>query len=324
VTAHVSDYGEITIEVFLSMQGTLPFDVFIKLDETRILQIFKKGDKVNPERFRSYQEKGVNALYIHRSDRREYIFATERLLQKILITEPMNHPDAARAIEELSEQTLYEIYEDHIFDDHSFRRSQEVVKTYVQLLKKDIRTLTNFINLSKNESYMCRHSIATSVMAILIARADANINDRTLQIIGLGGLLHDLGMVRLPTELWDVDRRLTPEEWVQIKMHPGYSKELIKAVKQFPDEVLMVLEQHHESFDGSGYPRGLEADGIYYPARVVAIADAFSALTTRRGGRSLYKPDDALALLMTERNKYDPKLLAVFEKLLNPKKKAAA
>jgi len=93
--------------------------------------------------------------------------------------------------------------------------------------------------------------------------------------------------------------------------------EMISEMKDFPTEVKLVIEQHHENWDGSGYPKGLRQTEIFYAARVVAIADAFSALTTKRGGRSLYKPEDALALLLTEPRKFDPNLIKAFRSLFN-------
>ena len=169
-------------------------------------------------------------------------------------------------------------------------------------MKTDVKVLTQFIQLCRNETYMVRHSIATSVIAILIARASDNINDRTLQIVGLGALLHDVGMSSLPAEINDVDRKLNDAEWAEVKRHPQLASGLVGSVKRFPDEVSLILEQHHKNYDGSGYPRGLHGDEIYFPARIIAIADCFSALTTRRGGRSLFSPEEeALALLQTEK-----------------------
>ncbi|MCB0394808.1 MAG: HD domain-containing protein [Bdellovibrionales bacterium] len=319
-----SDYSQINIENFFNMSGELPFNVFVRLGEGKFTKIFKKGDKVDRERFISYQEKGVKELFIHKTERREYIGATERLLRKLASQDNISPEEARQAVEELTEQTIFEIYEDKIFDEHSVRRAGQVVQSYVDNMKKDVRSLAFFISLSRNETYMCRHSIATAVFALLLAKADTNMNEKLLNIIGMGGLLHDIGMSQLPEGIDDIDRKLTDEEWDQIKQHPLGSAQMARQVKSFPTEVITVLLQHHENWDGSGYPRGLKREEIFYPARVVAIADSFSALTTRRGGRSLYTPQDAVALMQSEEGKYDPKLLSKFAELLGAVKKQAA
>ncbi len=321
----INEYSQISIDNFLSMTGELPFGVYIKISDTKFTLVFKRGDKVDFERFKKYANKGVKELYIHKSERREYITATEVLVNKVQANPNALAADPHTAIEELTEQTMFEIFEDKIFDEASLRRSQVVVRSYIDLLKQDPKSLAIFINLSREESYPCRHAIATAVFSVLLARAHDNVNEKTLMIIGLGGLLHDIGMSKLPDGIEDINRKLTPEEWSGVKKHPHYGLEMIKDLREFPEEVKLVIEQHHESWDGTGYPRGIKATEIYYPARVVAIADAFSALTTKRGGRSLYKPEDALALLLTEHRKYDPTLIKAFRSLfgVNTAKKTA-
>lgn len=299
------------------MSGEIPFGVYVKISDDKFTLIFKKGDKMDVERFGKYAEKGVKELYIHKAERRDYIIATEVLMNRIQANPTAPIGDAHKVVEELTEQTMFEIYEDKIFDEASLRRAQVIIKSYLDILKNDPRGLATFINLSREETYPCRHAIATSVFSVLLARAHENQNEKTLMIIGLGGLLHDVGMAKLPDGIDDVNRKLTPQEWSKVKTHPNLGLEMIKDIKGFPEEVKFVIEQHHENWDGTGYPKSLRATEIFYPARVVAIADAFSALTTKRGGRSLYKPEDALALLLTEHRKYDPQLIKAFRSLFN-------
>lgn len=320
--ASIGEYSEINIDNFFNMQGSLPFAVYIRIGDNKFTKIFHQGDTVDRNRFETYSQKGVNELFIHKQERREYIAATERLVKKILSSVPMTNEAAKQAVEELTEQTMFEIYEDKVFDEHSVRRAQTIIKSYIETLKTDPKSLATFLNLSRNETYPCRHGISTAVFSILLARAAENTNDKTLMTVGLGGLLHDIGMSQIPKEIDDVNRKLTREEWAKVKQHPSLGIALINEMSVFPEEVKMIIHQHHERWDGSGYPQGLKGSAIFYPARIVAIADSFSALTTRRGGRALYSPEDALAMLSTEQGKYDPQLQRIFNSLFS--KKAAA
>ena len=318
-----SEFCEINIDNFFNMKGEMPFDVYVRLSDSKFTKIFKRGDTIDRSRFEVYAAKGVNELYVHRSERREYIAATERLVQRILQKGELSGSEAKKAVVELTEQTLFEVFDDHVFDEETVRRAQTTVRVYVELVSSDVRTLASFINLAKNQSYLCRHSIATAIFGVLLARGDSNVNDKTLTIVGLGGLLHDIGMSELPNEINEVDRRLSPEEWAKVKQHPALGIRMIEKSTNCPNEIRIVLEQHHEYWNGRGYPRGIKGEEIFYPARVVSIVDSFSALTTRRGGRALYSPEDAIALMSTEEGKYDQKLLRKFAGLLNLKKKAA-
>jgi putative nucleotidyltransferase with HDIG domain len=315
-----NDHCEITIEIFLKMTGHLPYDVFIELSPHKYTKIFKRNDLIDSGRLENYFQKGVKKLFILRKDRRSYIQCTERLIKRLMDQKSIDTVEASRAIEELSEQTLFEIFEDKIFDETTLKAAQGIAKTYVQWLNKDIGVLSKFLTLCRNETYIVRHSITTSVMAILLARADSNVTDKTLELVALGGLLHDIGMANLPAEINDVDRKLSPTEWEAVKSHPHLARDLFQNAKTFPSDLLQIIEQHHENYDGTGYPAGIKGESIFYPARIVAIADCFSALTTKRGGRSLFGPGDAISVLRTEGRKYDPKLLSVFETLLNPKR----
>jgi HD-GYP domain-containing protein (c-di-GMP phosphodiesterase class II) len=319
------DYCEISIENFFNMKGEMPFDCFIQLGPNKYTKIFKRGDIIDRKRFELYQTKGVKQMFILRTDRREYIAATERLVNKILSQKDISTMQAKEAIEEMTEQTLFEIFDDKIFDEDTIRRAHTTAKIYVQMLAADVRTLAGFINLARNETYLCRHSIATSIFGLLLAKGAENQNEKLLTIIGLSGILHDVGMSKLPKEINDADRKLTNDEWALVKAHPLVASKMVQPIEAFPVEVQTTIEQHHEYWNGKGYPKGLKGEEIFYPARIIAIADSFSALTTRRAGRSLYSAEDALAIMMTEEgSKYDPRLLRTFIQLFAASKKKTA
>src|SRR5436305_8494071 len=155
----MNEFSQITLEVFFNMTGALPFDVYIRLSDTKFMRIFKRGDAIDRDRFQTYAAKGVDTLFIQRSDRRDYIAATERLFKRMVAKENITTTEASQALQEFTEQTLYEIYEDKTFDEQSMRWSQEIVRAFVTLLKTDVKVLTGFIHLSRNEIYMCRHGI---------------------------------------------------------------------------------------------------------------------------------------------------------------------
>lgn len=316
------EYCEISIDNFFNMNGEMPFDCYIYLASNKYTKIFKRGDQVDRKRFELYQKKGVRQLFILRVDRREYIAATEMIVTRILSEKDMSTAKAKEAIGEMAEQTLFEIFDDRIFDEESIRRANKMAKIYVDMLTNDIRSLAGFINLARNETYLCRHSIATSIFGLLLAKADDNQNEKTMMIVGLAGLLHDVGMSKMPKEINDADRKLTNDEWAMVKSHPMIASKMIDSIPAFPAEVKMAIEQHHEFWNGKGYPKGVKGDEIFYPARIIAIADSFSALTTRRGGRALYSPENALAIMSTEDgSKYDPKLLKTFIQLFAASRK---
>jgi HD-GYP domain-containing protein (c-di-GMP phosphodiesterase class II) len=96
-----------------------------------------------------------------------------------------------------------------------------------------------------------------------------------------GAYLHDLGKINISKELLVADNKLTKEQWEELKKHPQDSADIIKQIDGF-EEVVPIVLQHHEKYDGSGYPQGLKGEQISYLARILTVVDSFDAMTNQR------------------------------------------
>ncbi len=115
------------------------------------------------------------------------------------------------------------------------------------------------------------------------------LSQSELYRLDLGSLLHDIGKVEVPVEILQKPGKLTPEEWNCIKRHPSLGREILATTHV--KEAGIVVEQHHERMDGSGYPYGLSGKNILTEAYIVAVADTFDAMTTDRPYRKAL-PDE--------------------------------
>jgi putative nucleotidyltransferase with HDIG domain len=158
-------------------------------------------------------------------------------------------------------------------------------------------------------NYLYYHAVVVSVFSVLLGRALGQFDSKTLEMIGLGGFLHDIGRTQIPQELNESVRPFTPDEWKVMKSHPKLGLDMLKATKQIPDEVRYIVYQHHEQPGGGGYPNGLRGPVIYPPARIVAICDSFSALLSARPFRKAYSVEEALKIMQAEAGKFDKVLL---------------
>ncbi|MFQ5877359.1 MAG: HD domain-containing phosphohydrolase [Acidobacteriota bacterium] len=109
-------------------------------------------------------------------------------------------------------------------------------------------------------------------------------------------LLHDIGKLAIPDYLLNKPGRLSHIEFQKVKAHPGVAAEILAEI-DFPDQVVPIIRHHHERWDGSGYPEGLRAEEIPHGARILAVADAFDALTSDRAYRARKSHEEACALL---------------------------
>ncbi|MEV7419271.1 HD-GYP domain-containing protein [Streptomyces sp. NPDC089919] len=141
-----------------------------------------------------------------------------------------------------------------------------------------IRALVQAVDIK--DRYTRGHSERVGQASAMIARELGMPEDR-LEVVRFAGILHDVGKLGVPTRLLRKDGPLTPDERRVIELHPEYGHEMVRGIG-FLGEARSAILHHHERVDGSGYPYGLHGDQIPAVARVVAVADAFDAMTSTR------------------------------------------
>jgi putative nucleotidyltransferase with HDIG domain len=149
--------------------------------------------------------------------------------------------------------------------------------------------------LDARDPYTAGHSERVSTLSVLIGR-ELRMSAAELDVLRLGALLHDIGKIGVSDEILRKPTALTPEEFEQIKRHPGLGARILRQVP-FLAPHLPIVELHHERPDGLGYPYGLRGDDIPLAARIVHVADAFDAMTSARAYRRALARSEAIAEL---------------------------
>jgi len=135
--------------------------------------------------------------------------------------------------------------------------------------------------LRSQDDYTFAHSVNVCVLSLLTGITLGYTNTRLMEL-GLGAMLHDIGKMKVPTELLNKPGKLTEEEFSIIKQHAFWGYELIQNAGNLGEVPAIIAYQHHESLDGSGYPLGVAGDQFNEYAQIVSIADKFDALTANR------------------------------------------
>lgn len=148
---------------------------------------------------------------------------------------------------------------------------------------------------SRNEA-SANHCLNVSILAIAFARHLGMPMER-LQAIGLGALMHDIGLARVPDSILLKPGHLSKEEFEVIKKHPRDGSHVLKLTGQLPEEALDIVLHHHERLNGRGYPEQLSGDQIGQGVRIVAIADVYDSLTSDKPYRDAVAPQDALTMM---------------------------
>ena len=136
------------------------------------------------------------------------------------------------------------------------------------------------------------HNAAVSRIAVRVA-AQLGVRGEALRHVELGALLHDVGKLDVPDRILGKPTGLTDLEWQVMRRHAASGERLLLHILDLPD-VLAIVRSHHERWDGAGYPDGKRGDGIPLGARIVAVADAFRAMTEPRPYRRPRTRDEAL------------------------------
>ncbi len=165
--------------------------------------------------------------------------------------------------------------------------------------------------IDAKDPYTRGHSDRVRKMSIRLATHLGFAEDQ-LENLEYGALLHDIGKIGIKDEILQKHGALTPEEYHYIQEHPLIGVKILEDVDYFRDKVQMI-RHHHEHFDGSGYPDGLAGEGIPIEARIIAIPDAFDAMTSMRPHREAMSLEEVLSEMERCRGKqFDPQVLDLF------------
>jgi response regulator RpfG family c-di-GMP phosphodiesterase len=165
--------------------------------------------------------------------------------------------------------------------------------------------------LETRDSETSGHSERVVSFSLRLGR-ELGLDAGQLRSLEFGALLHDIGKIGVPDAILRKPAALTQEEWVRMREHPLHGQQILRGI-EFLGGAARVVAQHHERWDGTGYPLGLRGEGIDLNARIFAVADAFDAMTSDRVYRLGRGYDDAAAELEAFAGRqFDPRVAAAF------------
>ena len=171
--------------------------------------------------------------------------------------------------------------------------AKEIVSEVANSITRSPHALVWLTNMKERDEYTSIHCMNVCVMAVSFGQS-LGLSKAELEVLGLGGLLHDLGKMRIPLEILNKPSKLTFEEFEVMKTHPMEGYNMLKEQSDLPSEVLDIVKHHHERRNGKGYPSQLNGDQINNMTRIVAIVDVYDAITSDRCYHDAITPYDAL------------------------------
>ena len=171
-------------------------------------------------------------------------------------------------------------------------------------VSQTLRELMNLaVSIEKKDGYTAEHCHRLQRLALAVGK-QLGLSQERLYLLDVAAFLHDVGKVQVSVEILQKPGPLSPSEWQLVRRHPSFGREMLEDT--LIAEAGPIVEQHHERPDGSGYPFGLRGDEIMLEAHIVAITDAFDAMTTNRPYRAALPREAAIMRLERLADKHYP------------------
>lgn len=255
---------------------TLPGDVYLKLGESNFVIIGREGSKEQFKELHYYEKiKTCNEVFVKKIDLRK--FASLRVLSANEIMK--NDKISTEVKANILAKTLNSVYSsiNHLgFNHESLGHSKFVANSVIKLIDETPKLTALMSILNSVSEDLVRHSMAVSLVSVMISQSKGWNNPSILEKMALGGILHDIGLKEYPKEFLKKPRvEWTAEDLEFYQKHPFRGIEILRTVENVPQEVMAIVYEHHENAIGQGYPRALRDVRLHPFSKVVALADTF-------------------------------------------------
>jgi len=322
MTNTISHYFRPITRAFLEKSWGESFELYYKIEKDGDDQHLKFADyspEVHEKLLRMMQEENHQELFVHEDDLLKYFkrVLIENLRQDFAKTNPTPcqaiskfYPVAARILNE---------YFEHPTSGKTLRNLDDLPGILMPQMKKEILSFPAVYKLTskKNKAYF--HCLNVGLYCMNLG-LHLKMSEKELLEILLGGMLADCGKKFVPFEILINKGTLIEKAKHQIRKHPSAGRKLLHDMKCYSETILDMASEHHENFDGSGYPAGKAGENISLGARICRIMDTFNALTSERSYRKAISPAAAIAKIKKEMSALvDQRLLAEFINSLDAK-----
>jgi len=188
--------------------------------------------------------------------------------------------------------------------------AKNTVKECVHSILRNSDALIWMSKIRSQDEYTAEHCLNVCIIAIAFGR-HLGMSEADLEKLGLCGLLHDVGKMRVQQDVLNKPASLTEKEFNMVKAHTVHGRNLLMASPGIPNSTIDVAYSHHERIDGSGYPRGLKSSGISEFAKIIAIVDAYDAMTADRCYSPSIPSTEALKIIFKDRGSHFDERLAL-------------
>ncbi len=291
------------------------FDIFYQVpaDGEKKFVKFAKFDPQDYSRLDAiFKEKQTEVFYIRETDLHKYY--EFKILKHLLLGLTQDKPPAGVVF-----QTVYpvatRILQDYLeipTSDEFLILLDELPKVLAKSLDSENLPFHELFKMTLKENTIHTHCVNVGLYCLCLSR-ELGMTRKDREEICRGGMLADIGKKYIPKDVMFKESELSDEDIRTIRLHPAFGKKALNELRRYSKTVLHMAGEHHESFDGTGYPLKLAGKDIHITARICKIMDVFNALTSHRSYGEVMTPIQALTLMKENiGEQFDPQLLTTF------------
>ncbi len=269
-------------------------DIYLLVNTTPEVRfvLYCKGDAVFENAKKEILAgKNINRLFVKKEDQQKYFDYLENTFQDIILDTQIPPDEKTKLVHSAATNLIKDLFKDPRAGN--VERTKTFAYNMVDYILKESSAADSLLKIAVHEYHTYTHSVNVAAVGTLFAK-NIGLGESALKQLCSGILLHDVGKTRISTDILNKKGQLTKEEFQIIKTHPVLGATILKETgKNLKDECIITL-QHHENFDGTGYPYGLKKDEIHPSGKIARIIDVYNALTTNRSYAEAVRPFNAL------------------------------
>lgn len=261
-------------------------DIFLRIND-KYIKYKNEGEFLPREKYDLFLNKDISEVFIALSDIQKFMDWLKGLkdsaVNELVEIVGEEHRELAEQREEIVEM-VYEVFADREMNTALVEHLKNNIESFINKAKETKESKQIIAKLIKHNRSLADHSVNVANVAIYLAMALGHGHQFVLENIYLGSLLHDYGKAKIPANvLENPDSQLYSHA---IQFHPVKGAKVVRNMKTIKDQVATIVEQHHEQYDGKGFPNNMKGDDIYDPAQIVALANRFDNLCDENSKKS--------------------------------------
>lgn len=295
-----NQFTSVPIDAFYSAKAVL-FDVFVKLSSGRYVKILHAGDMFSKERIDKYKnEKKVSELFFYKKDAKKYVKFSNFLAGQLTESKRVSTATKVNLLKNVSEKFVENAFTEGV-KPQVVEQCREICANIYKMIEssKDLNRILREYDAFDPNAFS--HSYAVTMYASMIIGQFEWQSKTTIEMTALACMFHDIGKMKLPKDLLHkLEADQTDEEKMLVRTHPEVGAALLANERSIPNAVRQIILQHHERFDGTGYPSGIKGQKILTLANIVGLADTFYYCVLNSPEK---KPVPALRAFLMDANK---------------------